>query len=66
MKVHYPKLYNMTHRLTLNVFLLPKGLTIIFIILFTYPLIFIKTSGKVMEYLSLKRLGLYMDIKSTL
>ena len=29
MKVHYPKLYNMTHLLALNVFLLPKGLTII-------------------------------------
>ena len=30
MKVHYPKLYNMTH-LALNVSLLPKDLTIIFI-----------------------------------
>ena len=27
MKVRYPKLYNMTHLLALNVFLLPKGLT---------------------------------------
>ena len=29
-KVHYPKLYNMTHLLSLNVLLLPKDLTIIF------------------------------------
>ena len=32
MKVHYPKLYNMTHILALNVLMLPKDLTIIFII----------------------------------
>ena len=32
MKVHYPKLYNMAHLLALNVLLLPKDLTIIFII----------------------------------
>ena len=32
MKVHYPKLYNMAHRLALNVLLLPKDLTIIIII----------------------------------
>ena len=31
MKVHYPKLYNMAHHLALNVLLLPKDLTIIFI-----------------------------------
>ena len=31
MKVHYPKVYNMTHLLALNVLLLPKDLTIIFI-----------------------------------
>ena len=31
MKVHYPKLYNMAHLLALNVLLLPKDLTIIFI-----------------------------------
>ena len=31
MRVQYPKLYNMTHRLALNVLLLPKDLTIIFI-----------------------------------
>ena len=31
MKVHYQKLYNMTHLLALNVLLLPKDLTIIFI-----------------------------------
>ena len=31
MKVHYPKLYIMAHLLTLNVLLLPKDLTIIFI-----------------------------------
>ena len=31
MKVHYPKLYNMAHLLSLNVLLLPKDLTIIFI-----------------------------------
>ena len=31
MQVHYPKLYNMTHLLALNVLLLPKDLTIIFI-----------------------------------
>ena len=31
MKVHYPKLYNMAHLLALNVLLLPKGLTIMFI-----------------------------------
>ena len=31
MKVHYPKLYNMAHLLTLNVLMLPKDLTIIFI-----------------------------------
>ena len=31
MKVHYPKLYNMAHFLALNVLLLPKDLTIIFI-----------------------------------
>ena len=30
-KVHYPKLYNMAHLLALNVLLLPKDLTIIFI-----------------------------------
>ena len=37
MKVHYPKLYNinMAHLLALNVLLLPKDLTIIFII---YPI----------------------------
>ena len=32
MKVHYPKLYNMAHLLALNVLLLPKDPTIIFII----------------------------------
>ena len=31
MKVHYPKLNNMTHLLALNVVLLPKGVTTIFI-----------------------------------
>ena len=31
MKVHYPKLYNMAHLLALNVVLLPKNLTIIFV-----------------------------------
>ena len=31
MKVHYPKLYNMAHLLALNVLLIPKDLTIIFI-----------------------------------
>ena len=31
MKVHYPKLYNMAHLLALNVLLLPKDLTIIYI-----------------------------------
>ena len=31
MKVQYPKLYNMAHVLALNVLLLPKDLTIIFI-----------------------------------
>ena len=31
MKVHYPKLYSMAHLLALNVLLLPKDLTIIFI-----------------------------------
>ena len=31
MMVHYPKLYNMAHLLALNVLLLPKDLTIIFI-----------------------------------
>ena len=30
-KVHYPKLYNMAHHLALNVLLLPKDHTIIFI-----------------------------------
>ena len=30
MKVHYPKLYNMAHLLSLNVLLLPKDITIIF------------------------------------
>ena len=30
MKVHYPKLYNMAHLLSLSVLLLPKDLTIIF------------------------------------
>ena len=40
MKVHYPKLYNMAHLLALNVLLLPKDLTIIFI---THSLIGIKT-----------------------
>ena len=34
MKVHYPKLYNMAHLLALNVLLLPKDLSIIFILLF--------------------------------
>ena len=33
MKVHYPKLYNMAHLLALNVLLLLKDLTIIFIYL---------------------------------
>ena len=33
MRVQYPKLYNMTHLLALNVLLLPKDLRIIFIIL---------------------------------
>ena len=32
MKVHYPKLYNMAHFLALNFLLLPKDLTIIFIL----------------------------------
>ena len=32
MKVHYPKLYNMTHLLALYFLLLPKDLTIIFIL----------------------------------
>ena len=32
MKVHYPKLYNMAHLLALNVLLLPKDLTGIFIL----------------------------------
>ena len=32
MKVHYPKLYNMAHLLALNVLLLPKDLTITFIL----------------------------------
>ena len=32
MRVQYPKLYNMTHLLALNVLLLPKDLTIIFIL----------------------------------
>ena len=31
MKVHYPKLYNMAHRLALNVLLLPTDLTVTFI-----------------------------------
>ena len=31
MRVQYPKLYKMTHFLALNVLLLPKDLTIIFI-----------------------------------
>ena len=31
MKVHYPKLYSMAHLLALNVLLLPKNLTIIFV-----------------------------------
>ena len=31
MRVQYPKMYNMTHLLALNVLLLPKDLTIIFI-----------------------------------
>ena len=31
MRVRYPKLYNMAHLLSLNVLLLPKDLTIIFI-----------------------------------
>ena len=31
MKVHFPKLYNMAHLLALNVLLLPRDLTIIFI-----------------------------------
>ena len=31
MKVHYPKLYNMAHLHALNILLLPKDLTIIFI-----------------------------------
>ena len=33
MKVHYPKLYNMTHLLALNVSLLPKDLTIILFVI---------------------------------
>ena len=38
MKVHYPKLYNMAHLLALNVLLLPKDLTIIFITLLNWCL----------------------------
>ena len=34
MKVYYPKLYNMAQLLALNVLLLPKDITIIFIHLF--------------------------------
>ena len=37
MKVHYPKLYNMAHLLALNFLLLPKNLTVIFIILMSEP-----------------------------
>ena len=33
MKVHYPKLYDMSHLLTLNILLLLKDLTIIFYLL---------------------------------
>ena len=41
MKVHYPKLYNMAHLLALNVLLLPKDLTIIFIPLWSICFIFL-------------------------
>ena len=47
MKVLYPKLYSMVHLLALNVLLLPKDLTIIFIVMgkvkicYFYSLIFI-------------------------
>ena len=36
MRVQYPKLYNMTHLLALNVLLLPKDLTIIFLFLIVH------------------------------
>ena len=37
MKVYYPKLYNMAHLLALNVLLLSKDLTIIFICRAPFP-----------------------------
>ena len=39
---HYPKLYNMVHLLALNVLLLPKDLTIIFILRPTIALFFVR------------------------
>ena len=44
MKVHYPKLYNMAHLLALNLLLLPKDLTIIFIYPFYFPHIEVTTN----------------------
>ena len=39
MKVDYPQLYNMAHLLALNVLLLPKDLTIIFISWYQYLIV---------------------------
>ena len=46
MKVHYPKLYNMAHLLALNVLLLPKDLTIIFISLDALTVFAVFAGGK--------------------
>ena len=54
MKVHYPKLYNMAHLLSLNVLLLPKDLTIIFYLLL---LQLVLEAVNIYFFLSYERLG---------
>ena len=39
MMVHHPNLYNMAHPLALNVLLLPKDQTIIFILLLSHSVV---------------------------
>ena len=50
MKVHYPKLYNMAHLLALNVLLLPKDLTIIFIQIKLALIVQAVSEKKIFEY----------------
>ena len=56
MKVHYPKLYNMAHLLALNVLLLPKDLTIIFI----YAIVDVRNSNVLKNMSTLKAIKSYL------